>query len=266
MPNRRMFSLKIVDTDAFLEMPQTSQLLYFHLCMRADDDGFVSNPKKISKMISSGDDDTKVLMIKRFIIPFENGVIVIKHWRMHNLIRSDRYTETNYLKEKSKLTIKENGSYTEINKTKQNVIPNGNQMAPQVRLGKDRLGKVNTIVSKADDKVFSLKEKIESPLSPLLPKVISIWNSYSTPSIGNWRNKTLSKKGLPLCRGETKDIKTVFNKMTKGKRTLSEMETAIKNYMTEIANRDISNSYALHRFSFYEFFKQANGFTKFSNK
>jgi len=145
-----MFSLKIVDTDAFLEMPQTSQLLYFHLCMRADDDGFVSNPKKISKMISSGDDDMKVLTIKRFIIPFESGVIVIKHWRMHNLIRSDRYTETNYLKEKSKLTIKKNGSYTEINKTKQDVIPNGNQMATQVRLGKDRLGKDSKISSKED--------------------------------------------------------------------------------------------------------------------
>ena len=150
MPNRRMFSLKIVDTDAFLEMPQTSQLLYFHLCMRADDDGFVSNPKKISKMISSGDDDMKVLTIKRFIIPFESGVIVIKHWRMHNLIRSDRYTETNYLKEKSKLTIKKNGSYTEINKTKQDVIPNGNQMATQDRLGKDRLGKDSKISSKED--------------------------------------------------------------------------------------------------------------------
>lgn len=116
MAQRRMFSMKIVDTDAFLEMPQSSQLLYFHLAMRADDDGFVAGPKRIMRMIGSQDDDIKVLIGKRFIIPFESGVCVIKHWRIHNLIREDRYTETTYLAEKSTLAIKENGAYTELNK------------------------------------------------------------------------------------------------------------------------------------------------------
>lgn len=138
MANRRMFTLKIVDTDAFLDMPQSSQLLYFHLSMRADDDGFVSNPKKIMRMIGSQEDDYKVLLSKRFLIPFESGVCAIKHWRMHNLIRKDRYNETTYLEEKSKLSIKQNGSYS-IGKP--NVIPIGNQTQPQVRLGKVRLGK-----------------------------------------------------------------------------------------------------------------------------
>ena len=82
-----MFSLKVVDTDAFLDMPQSSQLLYFHLAMRADDDGFVSNPKKIMRMLGTQDDDIKVLVLKKFIIPFESGICVIKHWRIHNYIQ-----------------------------------------------------------------------------------------------------------------------------------------------------------------------------------
>lgn len=146
MAQRRMFSLKIVDTDAFLDMPQSSQLLYFHLSMRADDDGFVGNPKKITRMIGSQDDDFKVLIAKRFVIPFESGVCVIKHWLVHNLIRGDRYTETNYTDEKGMLSIKENKSYTE--RQKLNVIPNDNQTAPQVRLGKVRLDN-NTASAKA---------------------------------------------------------------------------------------------------------------------
>jgi len=113
MAQKRMFSLKIVDTDAFLDMPLSSQALYFHLAMRADDDGFVSNPKKISKVLGTQDDDLKVLLSKRFILPFESGVCVIKHWRIHNYIAKDRYNQTNYVKEKKQLKIKSNSSYTE---------------------------------------------------------------------------------------------------------------------------------------------------------
>ena len=122
MSQRRLFSPKIIDSDAFLDMPQSSQLLYFHLCMRADDDGFVGNPKKILRMIGGNDDDLKVLTGKRFLLTFESGVIVIKHWRIHNTIRLDRYNETQYIEEKSSLIVKENDSYTEF-------LPNGNQMA-----------------------------------------------------------------------------------------------------------------------------------------
>lgn len=139
MAQRRMLSLKIVDTDAFLDMPSGSQLLYFHLSMRADDDGFVANPKKIMRIAGSQDDEYKVLVVKRFIIPFESGVCVIKHWLVHNLIRSDRYTETQYVREKSMLVIDEQTKKYSLNKEENHVIPNGNQMAPQVRL---ELGKV----------------------------------------------------------------------------------------------------------------------------
>ena len=138
MAHRRMFSPDIVDSDAFLDMPQSSQLLYFHLAMRADDDGFIS-PKKVMRLVNANNDDLKVLLTKRFLLPFESGVVVIKHWLIHNLIRKDRYKETLYLEEKKLLKVKENGAYTEM---ATNGLPNGNQMAPQVRLGKVRLGKV----------------------------------------------------------------------------------------------------------------------------
>ena len=138
MANRRMFSLKVVDTDAFLDMPQSSQLLYYSLAMRADDDGFISNPKKIMRMLGSQDDDFKVLIGKKFIIPFESGVCVIKHWLIHNLIRGDRYAPTQWVREKEKLEIEEKTNKYSL---KSNVIPNGNQVLPQVRLGKDSIGK-----------------------------------------------------------------------------------------------------------------------------
>ena len=151
MAERRMFTQKIVDSDAFLDMPLSTQSLYFHLNMRADDDGFVNNPKKIQRMIGASEDDLKLLIAKRFLIAFENGVVVIKHWRMHNLLRKDRYNPTLYQEEKDGLRLKENGAYTEkheipmLTETEGNMAttwqPNDNQMATQDRLGKDRLGK-----------------------------------------------------------------------------------------------------------------------------
>ena len=112
MARKRMFSTLIVDSDAFLDMPLSTQALYFHLNMRADDDGFIGNAKRIQRMIGSNDDDLKVLISKRFLIPFEDGVLVIKHWRIHNTIQSDRYTPTVYAEEKSLLCVKDNKAYT----------------------------------------------------------------------------------------------------------------------------------------------------------
>ena len=138
MAERRMFAKTIIDSDAFLDMPMSTQSLYFHLSMRADDDGFINNPKKIQRMIGATEDDLKLLIAKNFIIVFESGVIVIKHWKIHNYIRNDRYKPTVYQEEKDLLTIKDNGTYTLG-------IPNGYQMETQVRLGKDSIGKVNNI-------------------------------------------------------------------------------------------------------------------------
>ena len=138
MAERRMFAKTIIDSDSFLEMPMSTQALYFHLSMRADDDGFLNNPKKIQRMVGATEDDLKLLIAKNFIITFETGVIVIKHWKIHNYIRNDRYKPTVYKEEKDKLIVKENGSYSLG-------IPNGYQMDTQVRLGKDSIGKDNNI-------------------------------------------------------------------------------------------------------------------------
>ena len=138
MAERRMFAKTIIDSDAFLNMPLTTQALYFHLSMRADDDGFVNNPTRIQRMVGAQDDDLRLLIAKSFVLTFESGVIVIKHWRINNYIRNDRYHETVYQEEKALLSTKDNDAYTFG-------IPSGNQevyqMDTEVRLGKDRLGK-----------------------------------------------------------------------------------------------------------------------------
>ena len=140
MAERRMFAKTIIDSDAFLDMPLTTQSLYFHLSMRADDDGFINNPKKIQRMIGATDDDFNLLIAKGFLIPFESGIVVIKHWRIHNYIQKDRYKKTVYTEEAKMLGIKENKAYTlDLNNE---CIQNVYNLDTQVRLGKDRIGKV----------------------------------------------------------------------------------------------------------------------------
>ena len=156
MAERRMFAKTIIDSDMFLDMPLSTQALYFHLSMRADDDGFINNPRKIQRMIGASDDDLKVLVMKRFILPFNSGVVVIKHWKIHNYIRNDRYKETVYKEERALLELKANGAYTELYTTGiPSGIPNGNQtgnqMETQVRLGEVRLGesRVGEVIEEA---------------------------------------------------------------------------------------------------------------------
>ena len=145
MAERRMFAKSIVDSDIFLDMPLSTQCLYFHLGMRADDDGFLNNPKKILRMIGCSEDELKMLIAKGFIIPFPSGVVVLTHWKMHNYIRSDRYKPTIYVAEKALLQIVSGGTYQLVDNADTNGIPDDNQtvyqMDTQVRLGKDRLSK-----------------------------------------------------------------------------------------------------------------------------
>ena len=148
MAQRRMLSKKITDTDTFLDMPLSSQCLYFHLNMHADDDGFLGNSKTIRRMVGASEDDLKLLMAKELIIPFESGVVVIKDWKIHNYIRSDRYNPTIYELEKSALEEDSQGSYV-LGMT--SGIPMVDKMDTQVRLGKDRLGKERDIQSSSDE-------------------------------------------------------------------------------------------------------------------
>lgn len=119
MPEKRMFTRKITESDAFLDMPMSAQCLYFHLNMYADDDGFINAPRKIMRLIGSGEADMKALIDKHFIIAFESGVVVVKHWRMHNTLQNDRYHPTDYQDEFKKLLLKDNKSYS---------LTNGNKM------------------------------------------------------------------------------------------------------------------------------------------
>ena len=136
MAEKRMFSKKIVESDAFLDMPLSSQALYFHLCMGADDDGFLNAPKRIMRMLGCTKGDLEILARNKFILCFETGIVVIKHWGINNNIRNDRYKPTQYIEEMSQLTVKENGAYTWINpevsmlfeSMDTNGIPNGYQM------------------------------------------------------------------------------------------------------------------------------------------
>lgn len=118
MADRRMISKKITDTDAFLDMPLSTQALYFHFIQNADDDGFVGSPNSIIRKIGANKNDYDLLLAKRFIIEFPNGICVIKHWRIHNYIQNDRYSPTTYIDEKSMLEIQENKSYEIIENKK----------------------------------------------------------------------------------------------------------------------------------------------------
>ncbi|WP_243894525.1 hypothetical protein [Clostridium perfringens] len=146
MAERRMFSKTIIDSDIFLDMPLSTQALYFHLSMRADDDGFVNNPKKIQRMIGCGDDDLKLLIAKQFIIPFESGICVIKHWRIHNYIQKDRYKPTLYQGELDQLEVDKSKNYQikplcigDGYSMDTNCIQDGYSSDTQVRLGKDSI-------------------------------------------------------------------------------------------------------------------------------
>ena len=141
MAEKRMFAKTIIDSDAFLDMPMSTQALYFHLSMRADDDGFINNPKKIQRMIGSSEDDMRVLCAKSFVIPFESGVVVIKHWRINNYLRADRYKPTIYQDEMNSLEIKENGSYTKKDDGIPAVYQVVDERETQISIDKDRLDK-----------------------------------------------------------------------------------------------------------------------------
>lgn len=152
MAERRMFAKTIIDSDAFIDMPVTARLLYYDLAMRADDDGFVNSPKKIMRMIGASQDDLSILILRKFIIPFESGVVVIKHWRIHNYIQKDRYHPSKYEDEKAMLRVQENGAYTlnDVSEVDTTCIQPVSEMDTQVRLGKVRLGKDRLDIISAD--------------------------------------------------------------------------------------------------------------------
>lgn len=155
MAERRMFAKTIIDSDVFIDMPISARLLYYDLAMRADDDGFVNSPKKIMKFVGASTDDMNILIARQFVIPFESGVVVIRHWKIHNYIRKDRYQETVCKEEKRLLSIDENNSYELKNNTPLTIgQPNDNQRLTQDKISKDKLelSKESIVEDKSDDK------------------------------------------------------------------------------------------------------------------
>lgn len=148
-----MFSTRIIDSDAFLDMPLSTQALYFHLSMRADDDGFLNNAKRIMDMINANQNDYDLLLAKAFIIQFPDGICVIKHWRINNYIRKDRYHQTVYTEELSMLGVKENGSYTLKSSNSDVGIPICNQSVTESRVEENRIEekRVSTTLPQSDD-------------------------------------------------------------------------------------------------------------------
>jgi len=147
MAHKRMFSKDITESDSFGDMPLSTQALYFHLGMNADDDGFINNAKKIQRGIGASTDDLGLLVAKGFVIPFESGVVVIKHWRINNNVRSDRYAPTKYQDEFAKLYMKENKAYSlldygseqAVSQLDTSGIPLVGEAQPQDRIGEDRI-------------------------------------------------------------------------------------------------------------------------------
>ena len=184
MANKRMFCLDIVNSDAFLDMPLSAQALYFHLGMRADDDGFIGNPKSIQRLAGASQDDLMLLITKRFLIAFDNGVIAIKHWRMNNYIQKDRKKDTVYIELLNSLEVKENGSYTEKKKMDTVCIQDVSEMDSQNSIDKISIDKDSIEIDNSCSSVDEASEFFEK-----------IWKEYPNKK-GKTQVKASHKKAL----------------------------------------------------------------------
>lgn len=210
MAERRMFAKTIIDSDLFLDMPSSTQCLYFHLSMRADDDGFINNPKKIQRMVGSSDDDLKLLIAKNFIIPFESGVVVIKHWKIHNYIQKDRYKPTLYQNELEQLEVDKSKNYQiklAENSTDTKCIHDVSKVDSQVRLGKDSIGKNSIPIEEKNVNECADNENLSS-MSKLYQENIGMANGIVAEwliEISEQIDIDLFKRGLEICteRGNT---------------------------------------------------------------
>lgn len=218
---KRMFSDEITTADAFLDMPSESQLLYFHLGMQADDDGFISNIKMVQRVIGASDDSARILFAKKFLIAFESGVSVIKHWRINNKIRKDIYKETKYTKEKSQLFIRENGSYS-LNPENALPLPKGHYTVKETYKNQDETTAVTLRRRDGDvGKVRIGKDRIEK-------------NSIELP---DWLDKDAWNEWLQYKKEKRKTLTPQMIKLQ-----LKKLE-ADKDHQREIIEQSIANGW-----------------------
>ena len=193
MAEKRMFSSNVIDSDAFLDMSPTARLLYYDMGMRADDDGFIDSPKKIMRIIGASDSDLKELIDNGFVLRFESGVIVIRHWYVNNRVRRDTYHETIYTEEKSRLFMEKNNVYQLRNDSVTDTLQTRDEIGSQIRGGEDRLeeDRLGEIKNSSEQKISSElvpppnpDECIEFPVlggSTYIPKsLIDEWESVYT--------------------------------------------------------------------------------------
>lgn len=223
-----MFTKKITDSDAFTELPPTTQSLYFHLCMGADDDGFSNQIRKAMFNAHADRNDFELLVTKKFVIPFDNGVIVIKHWRMHNLIKNDRYKETSYVEEKSTLVLKDNGVYTVGTQVEPNWNQVGTQVEPQVSIGKVSKGEVSSV----EDSLGKTIEQSEIAHDSLKERFEYLWELYP------------NKKGK-------KQAFAAFQRAVKKGTTVDEIRNGIKAYVRYIEESNIDPKYVKQGSTFF---------------
>jgi len=236
MAERRMFAKTIIDSDAFIDMPISARLLYYDLAMRADDDGFVNAPKKIMRFVGASMDDMNVLIARQFLIPFESGVVVVRHWLIHNYIRKDRYNPTVFKEEKTLLCQDENGAYNERSTVGQPMVDTGKDRLGKVSIGKDSIGECiecsapqntkptrhkygeykNVLLS--DEEFEKLKEEFhedwESRIERLSEYIASSGKSYKNhlATIRKWSKADAEKQA-------EKKTKSKFNNYTDSNKT-----------------------------------------------
>jgi len=224
MADRRMFSKTIIDSDAFIDMPISARLLYYDLSMRADDDGFVNSPKKIMKVVGATEDDMKILILKKFIIDVGDGIVVIKHWRIHNYIQKDRYKETTYKEKKELLSFDENNAYTtSYPSCIQDVSILDTQDRLEIELGKDRIDKF------IPPTIEEVKEYIDT--NHYNVDYLTFFNYYNA---GNWKDA----KGKKVKNWKQKVI--TWNKHDDSKKVTEPRVDVIPKYDSS-KNNNLSN-------------------------
>ena len=236
MAERRMFAKTIIDSDAFLEMPMSARLLYYDLSMRADDDGFVNSPRKIMKFIGASSDDMNILIARKFVIGFDNGVVVIKHWRIHNYIRGDRYKETTYKEQMAQLELDENKAYRLTgNLIATDGLPTVDQVSyqreTQVRLGKDRLGKVNSSMRFTPPTLDEVKAYVNERGNRIDAQRFydyyeaAGWKDSSGKSVKNWKQKAITwENHSPTAKPKLPDFENPYKEEKREEPTMTPEE------------------------------------------
>lgn len=238
MPEKRMFSKVVTDTDAFMEMPLSTQALYFHLALHADDDGFVGNPKRIQKLIGASDDDAKILIAKRYVLTFDSGIIVIKHWKIHNYIQRDRYNETTYIEEKATLCLDEKKAYVEREKVQ--CVQDVSNLYPENRLDKIRLDKNSNII-------IPIEEKSSKFIPPTLEEVKAYCDERNNKVIPEAFISFYESKGWYVGKNKMKDWKAAIRtwelkeKKQNNNKTIKEEPQWVEKYKQEVISKNKPN-------------------------